>query len=127
MKAAPCSWRVRMSLIDELRKLSTTSRFSSPGTPKMRSTPSFSSAATRRSDPLGISVLPNFSFNASILRLLRRQVQLLLGPKSSNDALDKVGSGGLAGQIRGSNRPNRGCNFADPSQIGSEIDIYRRP
>src|SRR5450432_2545700 len=113
MKAAPCSCRVKISLIEDFRKLSTTSRFSSPGTPKMRSTPSFSSAATRRSDPLGISVLPIFSFNASILRLLRRQVQLLLGPRSSNDALGKVGGGGPAAQIRGSNRPNRGCNFAD--------------
>src|SRR5690606_42146941 len=31
------------------------SDLSSPGTPKMRSTPSFSSAATKRSDPLGIA------------------------------------------------------------------------
>ena len=36
----------------ELRKDSTTSRFSSPGTPKMYSTPSFSRAATSRSEPL---------------------------------------------------------------------------
>src|SRR3954454_794892 len=57
MKAAPCSCRVRISLIEELRKLSTTSRFSSPGTPKMRSTPSFSSAATNKSEPFGISDL----------------------------------------------------------------------
>src|SRR6476660_4723168 len=54
MKAAPCSWRVRTSLIDDLRRLSTTSRFSSPGTPKIRSTPSFSSAATSKSEPLVI-------------------------------------------------------------------------
>src|ERR1700733_12554650 len=58
MKAAPCSCRVRISLIEELRKLSTTSRFSSPGTPKMRSTPSFSRAATNKSEPFGISDLP---------------------------------------------------------------------
>src|SRR3954471_3410505 len=64
MKAAPCSWRVRISLIDELRRLSTTSRFSSPGTPKIRSTPSFSSAATNRSDPFGISASLLFEFNA---------------------------------------------------------------
>src|SRR3979411_2376357 len=57
MKAAPCSCRVRTSLIEELRRLSTTSRFSSPGTPKMRSTPSFSSAATNKSEPFGISDL----------------------------------------------------------------------
>src|SRR6516164_5669490 len=56
MKAAPCSWRVRINLIFELRKLSTTSRFSSPGTPKIRSTPSFSNAATSRSEPLGIVI-----------------------------------------------------------------------
>src|ERR1035437_1032525 len=37
--------------MEDCRRLSTTSRFSSPGTPKIRSTPSFSSAATRRSDP----------------------------------------------------------------------------
>src|ERR1700688_4601770 len=42
--------------MEERRRLSTTSRFSSPGTQKIRSTPSFSSAATRRSDPF-ISVL----------------------------------------------------------------------
>src|SRR5437660_8049525 len=44
-----------MSLIFEVRSDSTTSRFSSPGTPKIRSTPSFSSAATRRSDPFFIA------------------------------------------------------------------------
>jgi hypothetical protein len=33
---------------------------------------------------------------------LRRQVQLLLRPKSSNDALGKIGSGRLVAQIRGS-------------------------
>src|ERR1043166_2530160 len=54
MNAAPCSCRVSTSLIEDLRRLSTMSRFSSPGTPKMRSTPSFSSAATIRSEPLGI-------------------------------------------------------------------------
>src|SRR5882762_7877734 len=64
MNAAPCSWRVRISLIDELRRLSTTSRFSSPGTPKIRSTPSFSSAATNKSDPLAISASLPFQFNA---------------------------------------------------------------
>src|ERR1700736_1291352 len=37
--------------MEERRRLSTTSRFSSPGTPKIRSTPSFSRAATRTSDP----------------------------------------------------------------------------
>src|ERR1700687_1437358 len=37
--------------MEDFRRLSTTSRFSSPGTPKIRSTPSFSKAATRRSDP----------------------------------------------------------------------------
>src|SRR3981081_680494 len=37
--------------MEDCRRLSTTSRFSSPGTPKIRSTPSFSRAATRTSDP----------------------------------------------------------------------------
>jgi hypothetical protein len=40
------------SCIDDLRIDSTTSRFSSPGILKIRSTPSFSRAATRRSEPL---------------------------------------------------------------------------
>src|SRR3954454_4830667 len=61
MNAAPCSWRVKISLIEELRRLSTTSRFSSPGTPKMRSTPSFSSAATNKSEPFGIPISWSFS------------------------------------------------------------------
>src|SRR3954471_24819126 len=52
MKPAACSWRVITSSIFEERSDSTTSRFSSPGMPKMRSTPSFSSAATRTSEPL---------------------------------------------------------------------------
>src|SRR6185369_6634761 len=50
---------VRINSIFERRSDSTTSRFSSPGTPKMYSTPSFSSAATSRSDPLVIC--PSFS------------------------------------------------------------------
>src|SRR3984893_410880 len=52
MRAAACSCRVMISWIDDLRMESTTSRFSSPGIPKIRSTPSFSRAATRRSEPL---------------------------------------------------------------------------
>ena len=55
MKPAACSWRVITSSIFEWRSDSTTSRFSSPGMPKMRSTPSFSRAATRRSDPFVIA------------------------------------------------------------------------
>jgi TRAP transporter TAXI family solute receptor len=50
MKPAACSCRVSTSLIFERRSDSSTSRFSSPGMPKMRSTPSFSSAATSRSE-----------------------------------------------------------------------------
>src|SRR3954469_16319125 len=61
MKAAACSCRVRTSWIEDFRKDSTTSRFSSPGTPKIRSTPSFSSAATNRSEPLGIVTSGDFS------------------------------------------------------------------
>src|SRR4051794_17378617 len=57
MNAADCSCRVSTSSMRELRKDSTTSRFSSPGTPKTYSTPSFSSAATSRSDPLVIGCL----------------------------------------------------------------------
>src|SRR5581483_4313203 len=69
MNEAACSWRVSTSSIRDVRRDSTTARFSSPGRPKMRWTPSFSSALTRRSDPLvgiviassrcgGISFLP---------------------------------------------------------------------
>src|ERR1700757_471874 len=68
MKAAACSCRVRTSWIFELRSDSTTSRFSSPGTPKTRSTPSCSSAATNRSDPFTIFTLlvcRNIGFIAS--------------------------------------------------------------
>ena len=54
MNAAGCSWRVSTSSIDEVRSDSTTSRFSSPGTPNTRSTPSFSNAPTNRSEPLVI-------------------------------------------------------------------------
>src|SRR5579872_5373833 len=44
----------------ERRSDSTRSRFSSPGTPKTRSTPSFSSAATKRSEPFtGASIVPD--------------------------------------------------------------------
>src|SRR5258708_29118937 len=55
MKAAACSCRVITSSMVDVRSDSTTSRFSSPGMPKIRSTPSFSSAATSRSEPLVIS------------------------------------------------------------------------
>src|SRR5260370_21388604 len=58
MKAAAGSCRVSTSLIFEWRSDSRTSRFSSPGSAKMRSTPSFSSAATNRSEPLAIVPLP---------------------------------------------------------------------
>src|ERR1700733_467207 len=51
MKAAACSCRVTTSLMVDRRSDSTTSRFSSPGTPKIRSTPSFSKARTSRSEP----------------------------------------------------------------------------
>src|SRR5690242_11780160 len=52
MKAAACSCRVRTSSTFERRRDSTMSRFSSPGMPKTRSTPSLMRAATIRSDPL---------------------------------------------------------------------------
>src|SRR5262249_37905781 len=54
MNAAACSWRVSTNSMPEARNDSSTSRFSSPGMPKMRSTPSFSRALTRRSEPLGM-------------------------------------------------------------------------
>src|SRR6266404_1193236 len=58
MNAAACSWRVKMSWIVDFRMDSTVSRFSSPGIPKIRSTPSFLRAATRRSEALNTSCLP---------------------------------------------------------------------
>src|SRR5258705_1829535 len=51
MKPAACSCRVSTSLIFERRSDSSTSRFSSPGSAKMHPTPSFSRAATSRSEP----------------------------------------------------------------------------
>jgi hypothetical protein len=56
--AAACSCRVKTSPILEPCSDCTTSRFSSPGTPKIRSTPSFSRAVTSRSDPLFIRTPP---------------------------------------------------------------------
>src|SRR3546814_7296065 len=53
MKPAPCSWRVRISLIFlERDRLSSMSRFSSPGTPKIYSQPSSSRHWMKRSDAL---------------------------------------------------------------------------
>src|SRR5436853_2455033 len=55
MKPAPCSWRVRISLIVvERERLSRKSRFSSPGTPKIYSTPSSSRHWMNRSEALVI-------------------------------------------------------------------------
>src|SRR5215471_15853463 len=64
MNAAGCSWRVSTSLIFERRSASTMSRFSSPGTPKICWTPSFSSAATKSSAPFMV-VFPSFILRAS--------------------------------------------------------------
>jgi hypothetical protein len=50
MNPAACSCRVRISLIFDRESESSMSRFSSPGIPKMYSTPSFSSALMNRSD-----------------------------------------------------------------------------
>jgi hypothetical protein len=50
MKPAPCSWRVRIKRMLEFFNEFSKSRFSSPGTPKMYWTPSFSSAFTNKSD-----------------------------------------------------------------------------
>src|ERR1700740_1404998 len=55
MNPAACSCRVITSFIFEPRSDSRTSRFSSPGMPKIYSTPSLSSARTRRSEPLVIA------------------------------------------------------------------------
>src|ERR1700728_4317989 len=57
MNAAACSCRVSTSSIVEWRSASTTARFSSPGMPKIRSTPSFSRAATSKLAPLRIENL----------------------------------------------------------------------
>src|SRR5436190_12672388 len=55
MKPAPCSWRVRISLIlVERDRLSRKSRFSSPGTPNTYSTPSSSRQWMNRSEALVI-------------------------------------------------------------------------
>src|SRR5258708_22246532 len=90
MKAAPCSCRVRISSIEELRKLSTTSRFSSPGTPKMRSTPSFSSAATSKSEPFGISALLIFLLQSRNLVSIETGEHGFAHPSSGICATDMV-------------------------------------
>src|SRR5260370_14045685 len=93
MNAAACSCRVRTSSIFDVRKDSTKSRFSSPGMPKTRSASSFSSAATKRSDPFAIkhnllafarpmegtghqtdkwALFPDFERECSLLSSLRR-------------------------------------------------------
>src|SRR3546814_9495896 len=60
MKPAPCSWRVRIILIDFDRdRLSRKSRFSSPGTPKIYSTPSSSRHSMNRSDAFFMRVAPS--------------------------------------------------------------------
>jgi hypothetical protein len=50
MNPAPCSWRVRIKRMLEFFNEFSKSRFSSPGTPKMYWTPSFSNAFTNKSD-----------------------------------------------------------------------------
>src|SRR5947199_6313255 len=75
MKAAGCSCRVRTRPMRERRSDSTKSRFSSPGTPKIRSTPSFSSAATSRSDPLVM-----FPSLGDVLSFDRADLRPLAGP-----------------------------------------------
>src|SRR6185503_3446278 len=78
MKAADCSWRVRISLIRELRSDSTTSRFSSPGMPKILSTPSFSSAATRRSEPFFMIISKNID-RSDLFALCAFEIAVLAG------------------------------------------------
>src|SRR5699024_3581178 len=58
MNAAACSWRVRTNSIDDWRTESRKSMFSSPGTPKMRSTPSSSKALPMTSDPRCVVICP---------------------------------------------------------------------
>src|SRR5215831_11647370 len=60
MNAAPCSWRVVTNLIRLSSSASMTSMFSSPGMPKMYSTPSFS----RHSTSNAAAVLPEPRFIA---------------------------------------------------------------
>src|SRR6201994_1766613 len=114
MNAAVCSWRVRTSLIDDLRIDSTTSRFSSPGMPKIRSTPSFSKAATSRSEPL-ISMVQSYCTVRAMTLIddtgrVRREVGtfalLLTGVGSI------IGSGWLFGAWRASQLAGIGAIWA---------------
>src|SRR6056297_4071110 len=50
MKPAPCSWRVTTTSMDDSRRASSRSRFSSPGTAKILSTPSASRHSTINRD-----------------------------------------------------------------------------
>src|SRR6185436_2447669 len=130
MKAAPCSWRVRISLIDELRRLSTTSRFSSPGTPKIRSTPSFSSAATNKSDPLAIATSPDALFQTPSARcdplhLVSLQRRL---SQSTNDALGEVACRCLTAEIRRTDSIGieaRQHRLADPHGGVGVVDVFQ--
>src|SRR6516225_756460 len=102
MKAAACSCRVTISSILEPCNDSTTSRFSSPGTPKIRSTPSFSRALTRRSEPFIFGVLiglidttsqPNMEYrNVEMAQLPPRIVFEKMGRHGGRPSLKQTNS-----------------------------------
>src|ERR1700691_5114278 len=92
MNAAACSWRGKMSSIDDLRMDSTISRFSSPGIPKIPQTPSFSRAATSRSDALNMSCLPVECYD-SVHRAACRAQMLLADRQSGCPLLGLVSFG----------------------------------
>src|SRR3569833_310241 len=80
MKPAPCSWRVRISLIfEDLDRLSRKSRFSSPGTPKIYWTPSSSRHCTNTSEAFIIGRLgPLFMAIARCPRSIAKDAETAL-------------------------------------------------
>ena len=75
MNPAPCSWRVIIKRMLEFVNEFSKSRFSSPGTPKMYWTPSFSNAFTNKSD-----AFISFARDTPSIRLGRDSVSPSGGP-----------------------------------------------
>src|SRR5882757_3317425 len=135
MNAAACSWRVRTSWIDDLRIDSTISRFSSPGIPKIRSTPSFSRAAISRSEPLNMKCLPYprvaglESQHFDIPHVGQRTKLVLNGLRQhlihAHNG-DGILLGGLAAQVKSRNIdigfPQYGSQRADETRLVQVID-----
>ena len=87
MKAAPCSCRVVMKRIELSSSSSMTSMFSSPGIPKIVSTPSFSRQRTNSSDAFMACRIPASPWDREIGRATRQLVTRVL---PSGNAVDRT-------------------------------------